>query len=127
MYSINVEVVNLLAKLKENREKHIDEYNNTMKLYRNVAIIKLQDALTAAKSDGEFNPNVDLKKPVSYEKEYNKAIAMLEATSDATVSITDDEFDNYYLDNWSWKHSFSSSSSSYSSMASSSSNSSKSI
>jgi hypothetical protein len=119
MYSINVEVVNLLAKLKENKGKHIDEYNNTMKLYRNVAIIKLQEALTAAKSDGEFNPNVDLTKPVSYEKEYNKAIAMLEATSDKTVVITDDEFGKYYLDEWAWKRSFSSSSSSYSSMSSS--------
>lgn len=44
--------------------------------------------------------------PRSYLADYDRAIAMLQWSEDEHIEFTQQEFDQYILDNWSWKQDF---------------------
>ena len=55
-----------------------------------------------------------LPKPRTYAKEYETAIAMLEWTVDDVIELDSSQFQNFVLDDWSWKKQFSDSNTLYS-------------
>lgn len=44
--------------------------------------------------------------PVSYEENYDRVIAMLEWSTDETIDLDQNEFEQYVRDNWLWKQAF---------------------
>jgi hypothetical protein len=106
MKDINIEIDGLLNVLKENREKHVKEYEEAVIGFKQALIKELKKKLTKAKKLEEVILNFETIKPHSYKNSYDLMISKLEATSDTVVSLTDSEFQQYYLDQWSWKNSF---------------------
>ena len=50
--------------------------------------------------------DIHLPKPVSYEKEYDKAIMMIEYEIREEIEISNQDFSKYFQDEWSWKENF---------------------
>jgi len=125
MKDVHIEREILLNILKENCEKHIAQYNEAIKNYRTTYIKILKKNIKLAEKNLEFVDveNINLPRPRSFEKEYVKAIKMIELSTDNSINLTSHEFTQLVLDDWSWKDDFISSSSSYSSSSSSSSSS----
>jgi len=96
----------LLIKLKENREKHRGIFELALKGYRKEAIKHLDNALNDAKNGRKINLYIQLQKPVDQTKDYDKAIAMLEMSTENEITISEHDFANYVLDDWSWTDSF---------------------
>lgn len=117
MDSIKVNKIDLLVKLKANRENHRTIFLEAQKGYREMAIAELDKTLQDARDGKRFNRSLSLTAPVDMTKEYDTAIEMLEMSVDKHVTLTSRQFSNYIKDDWAWKQSFLLSNSRYSKSA----------
>lgn len=108
----------LLGIVKENKEKHVEAYNESVEDFK-VAVIKVAKSNVKLANTG----NIEKMKfisfptpPVSYETEYTRAIRMLELSIDEVIEVDEDIFNQLVLDEWSWKRSFQLSASLYKSI-----------
>jgi hypothetical protein len=60
-----------------------------------------------------FSSHLNLVHPTSHGSDYERAIRMMKASIYDEVKLTEHEFDQYVLNNWSWKAQFVASNSSY--------------
>ncbi len=99
----------LLTIVRENKVKHIADYQEAVEDYK-AAVLKIaKDNLQLAES-GDLEKISKIKStphaPVSYEDNYNRAIRMLELSVDVEIELEQDVFNQLVLDEWSWKNSF---------------------
>lgn len=109
MNKIRVSKARLLTKLKENRDIHIKEYEEVYDEYQVDVIAKMKKLLSAAKKVNrlkEIDTRVGLNPPRSNETDYNMAIKMLEFSIDDELEITQNEFEQYVLNEWDWTRQF---------------------
>lgn len=110
MRSVNLNKPELLDIVKSNKEKHIQQYNESVNDYKLAAIKIMTDNLELVNS-GDLDKIASAKslpsKPISYENSYARAIRMLELSVDETITLEEDVFNQLVLDEWSWKGSFS--------------------
>lgn len=106
-------VKTLIEKLKANRKKHLADYEAAKVEYRKELIALLEKKLKAAKRSRKVNHHIKLAIPVQYSKEYDKAISMLELTSDEQVELDPILYSQLVLDDWEWKDDFLSNTASY--------------
>ena len=99
----------LLAIVRENKEKHIREYNEAVEDYKKAAVKLAQENLELANT-GDLDKISRIKslpsKPSSYEDSYTRAIRMLELSVEAIIEIEEQIFNQLVLDEWQWKHNF---------------------
>jgi len=119
MRSVKIEKKKLLNIVRENREKHIKEFEESVVDYK-------AGAIKLAKEHAELAASGDLAKiakikampgaPLSHEKEYDRAIRMLELSVEKEIEVEEDIFNQLVLDEWAWKNQFIASASLYKSM-----------
>ena len=119
MRSVNINRDELLKLVRENKEKHVREYQDSVADYK-VAVLKLcTENLKLAKT-GDLAKIGSIKAapnmPTSYEESYTRAIRMLELSVDQTIELQEDVFNQLVLDEWSWKRQFVAASAMYKSM-----------
>jgi len=106
MEKIKVLVADLLKTVKANREKHITEYNEAIAGYRTTCIAKMKENLAAAEAGDEIKTGLNVARPESHEKDYDRAISMLTWTQDTIVELGAHDFDRYVNDDWAWQQAF---------------------
>ena len=104
--SVNVNRQNLLAVMKENRTKHIKDYNDAVEGFQDAMIDLLKLTLSKAKRGELKYLSVSLAAPQSHEQEYTDAIEMLEVSVDEVINLDTDMFKAYYKDQWAWSRGF---------------------
>ena len=116
MNAINMNRVQLLGLVQENKTKHVAEFLEAVEDYKKLVLEITQGNAKLAKT-GDL---VQFKKmkgipaaPVSYEKDYARAIRMLELSVDEQIEVEEDVFNQLVLDEWYWKTSFSASNTMY--------------
>lgn len=120
--------------LKDNREKHIEEYQESLAGYKEKFQEKLDSVMTQVKELAEKNyseikerldslqeedipnrPNrevlipslvVDLEVPRNHVEAYDEAIALLDWDNRETIELTREQFRRYILDKWDWSVGF---------------------
>lgn len=119
MNSIKMNRLELLAIVKANKEKHVAEFIEATADYKLVVLQITQANVKLAKT-GDLEQFKNIKHlpaaPTSYEKEYGRAIRMLELSVEEVIDIEEDVFNQLVLDEWSWKHSFTASNTMYKSV-----------
>ena len=119
MHSVKVNRLELLGIVRQNREKHITEYNESVVDYK-AAAIKVAAEHVALANTGELSKIAKIKAmpsaPTSYEKEYDRAIRMLELSVEEVIEVEQDVFNQLVLDEWAWKNAFTARASLYKSM-----------
>lgn len=114
MKSVKMKVSDLVTKLKSNRIKHEKEYREAVADFRTLCKKKLTWAVSKVK---EPDAKIDISKQISslsisesapccYLRSYDRAITMLEMSSDTIIEVTEEDFRNYVMDEWNWKDSF---------------------
>lgn len=102
-----VGVGDLITKLRANRSKHEEQHVIAMKAWRKKvsevadASVKMADEGSLKKLPKDWNKVMDI--PITYLKEYDNAILMLEASTDQELELTQEQFNCLYLDQWGWK------------------------
>ena len=113
MQNVKVRKSDLMTVVESNRLKHIAEFDSAKKIFIEDAIAKLQDMLTTAQKNGRIIQNLGLTEPISYVQEYDTAIKMLQMSTEDVIELTQQEFQQYVEDQWSWKRNFVASTSIY--------------
>lgn len=93
----------LVAKLKENRSKHKEEFIAALQGWKTIVLVTLKKNLTLAEKDEEWHLSVSEEKPQDHTKDYDHVISLLEASVDDIVVISAQEFRQYHDDEWRWK------------------------
>lgn len=104
--NVNVSRVDLLAKLRVGRAQHASDYDVAKREYQEAAVKFLGDALKRAKKGDLRDITFNLSRPSSYLPEYDRIIAMMQASVDEVVTLSSGEFNQYWLGEWAWKGSF---------------------
>ena len=118
MDSVKVDRVKLLETIRENREKHRTVFLEAIEGYKEAVIEALEKRLTDAKKNKRVSHIIQLVQPMDQTKEYDKIIRMLEMSIEQNIELSDREFAQYVMDDWTWKHQFLVSNSGYSKSAS---------
>lgn len=98
----------LLEAVKTNREKHSQEYLEAVAGYR-IAVKAKAKMLIESIDDGgpvDMIPLTKLSPPVSYLKDYDRVIRMYTMSVATEITISEDQFSKYVLDEWEWSHTF---------------------
>ena len=119
MRSVKVEKNKLLDIVRNNQIKHVKEFDESVKDYKKAAIKVAKEHVELAKT-GNLDQISKIKampqRPTSYEKDYDRAIRMLELSVEDTIELEEDVFNQLVLDEWSWKNSFTATSALYKSI-----------
>jgi len=113
--TINTE--ELLAKVKENREKHIKDYDEACEEYRQAIVFEASEivediksqmaAMTEAKKPTRLNVQTStLPVPKSYSKAYDRVISILTMEVHEEVCLTSEEHALFVMDEWDWQEEF---------------------
>lgn len=119
-----VSTKDLLAKLKENRDLHRQEWEEAHGKWRELQIEKMKEylqtfqrAIELADKGGKIAwPNkfdFILDEPQNHDKEYSRVISRLEMSVEDEVHISHNDFNKFVLDDWSWKDDFATVNSAY--------------
>lgn len=104
--SVNVSRIDLIAALKEGREKHAAEYEQAKVDCQEAAVKFLTEALQRA-SVGDLGDIVfRLQKPERHVDDYDEVIAMMSHSVDETISLDSQSFRAYFMGEWDWKRGF---------------------
>ena len=109
MRSVKIEKTSLMQIVRNNRDKHVKEYKEAIEDYKSGVLKVATDNLERAKTGNlETFKKIENRppEPVSYEKEYSRAIRQLELSVDDVIEIEDDVFNQLVLDEWQWKGQF---------------------
>lgn len=100
---VTVKRLDLLTRIKKNRDAHRDLFLKAQKGYRKAVIKELDQMLQEAKGGKPIRRGIQLPEPQDHTADYDRVITMLEMSTDPTIQIGEQEFDQYVMDNWSWK------------------------
>lgn len=105
---VTVKKEQLLATLKGNLENHRKAFLEAQSGYREEVINQLDQQLKLARDHKQFNllAFVSLTAPQDHTKDYQRVIRMLEMSVADEISITEQQFSQFVLDDWGWKRDF---------------------
>lgn len=94
---IKIKKKELITKLRENKEKHIKDYNEAVVAYKKKAqeeLVKSQKRL----NEGALDIKIVLVTPVNKSEEYDKIIEMFNWEVEELISLSQGEFNEYIHD-----------------------------
>jgi hypothetical protein len=104
---VTVDKKNLLEKMKTNLAKHREQFLEAQEGYREEVIKQLDSMLQDARDKKKrIRVLVELEAPEDHSSEYDTNIAMLEWSINDTITITQQQFNQFVLDKWGWSDRF---------------------
>ena len=100
--TVHVRTETLISHLKDNKVKHVAEYNAAVEGFKDEMVRVLQEELKKAKQGELKMLSLTLYAPTSHETEYQEAIDMLEFSVDETIQLDTQSFKAYFKDEWDW-------------------------
>lgn len=98
---ITLKKVDLIARIKENKEKHIADYEEAIAAYRVEARKQLAEQKKALEK-GSLNIRINLITPIDKRDEYDKILEIFQWEIKEEVELTLGEFNEYVLDENDW-------------------------
>ena len=107
----------LIDRINENKVKHVDTYKAALETYKVRCIEVVEKMLLDVKAFKDVDKLAlqRLPTPETHEDDYDVALQMLELEEREIVTLTQEEFKQYYLDEWHWQRSFYANTASYTS------------
>lgn len=116
MKEVKVKRQELLEIVKNNMKLHAQEYKESCDGYREQALARIEEAVDRLKRQvmalregeavGLAAIHFSLPAPISHLREYEQAMKMLEMSVDEDISISEEDFGRYVMDEWDWKDSW---------------------
>lgn len=107
----------LLTVLREARAGHRATFDQAIEDYKIAVIAELESRLEDAKKGKRLNQQFLLVQPQDHTKDYDRIIKQLEMDVDDEVDLSQQEFANYVMDQWSWSEQFTQTSMVYNTVA----------
>jgi len=121
MNNVRTKKGQVLETVKKNRDEHVMIFQESLKAWKSDVARTLNTELEKCQS-GKNNDwsailQLENRMPISYEKEYNRAIAMLELEVRDEIELDAQTFAQLIQDDWHWQRNFLASASNYSGKA----------
>ena len=110
---MNFPVGKLKEVIQKNRDNHWSTFEKAQTKYREMAIAELERGIADAKAGRRIMRSLNLVEPFDQTKDYDRVLSMLSMTSDTNIELTEQQYSQYILDQWSWKAQFDTANSSY--------------
>lgn len=110
---IEVKRVSLIVDIKKNCKKHGEVFEKALGKYREKGIEVFEKQIDRLKKGKMVDTYVHLIRPENHTKDYNKIIGMLEMDVRTNITLTEEEYQNYVLDEWPWTEQWKTSTMSY--------------
>lgn len=105
MKTVKVRQQELLKALRENKDKHVAEFNDTMAGWRTATARQLRENASGVADGTVTFPVIGIESaPESHETDYDQVIRMVEMSADTIIELDNREFAQYVMDEWHWKH-----------------------
>lgn len=98
---IKLKKADLIERIKENKEKHIIGYEKAVTFYKKEAAEQLEK-LMKLNTEGDLSLSLNLTTPVNNAENYDKISAMFEWEIESEIELTQEEFNEYVLDDTSY-------------------------
>ena len=95
--TIKVVKAKLIEQIIENKEAHIIAYAKAVEAYKKEALKQLSE-LTERVENGALDIKLKLTTPVDNRENYDKIVGMFEWDIDSEVELTQQEYNEYILD-----------------------------
>ena len=95
--TIKVKKADLIAKIKENKENHVKEFEKATYAYREEALRQLRTQLERVEG-GALDAKLDLITPVNNAENYDNILEMFTWEVEEIVELGQDEFQEYVQD-----------------------------
>lgn len=108
MRNVHIEKAKLKDIVAQNREKHLAEYKAGKAAFKVLVLEKLDDLRARVQTNDDFSATelVRLQAPASHEKDYDRVLRMLDLEEDAVITLDDEAFRNFVMDEWAWTEHF---------------------
>lgn len=104
---VTVDKNKLLSMMRTNLTKHREQFLEAQEGYREEVIKRLDSMLQDARDKKKhIRVVVELEAPEDHSSEYETNIAMLEWSINETLTITQQQFNQFVLDKWGWSDRF---------------------
>jgi hypothetical protein len=113
MQSVKIKRKDLLEVVKKNRGAHRDIFLRAQEGFKKAAIAAIESMLSDAREGKEVRRYIGLEPPTDQTKDYDRLVTMLEMSVDDEITLGQQEFACYVMDDWSWKAQFTQSTSRY--------------
>lgn len=113
MKEVTVLRPDLLETIRTNRNRHRETYEEAVKIYRQRLMEWLEERIKQLQRNEKVRMRVNLPEPVDYTDQYDRAIRMLEMSTEEEIKISSTDFDRFVMDNWEWREHFAANTSFY--------------
>jgi hypothetical protein len=103
--NISIERTKLIGILKENKETHVATFNKAMEGYKE-ELVKVAEINLERAKEGKDPKGLRHRKPTNYAAQYDRALGMLELSTDETVKVSAYDYARFVEDDWDWKDEF---------------------
>jgi hypothetical protein len=93
----------LMSIVKDNRDKHRKVFLEAIEGYRKEAINLLEKMIEKLKKGKTVNQYINLPVPEDHTPEYDRVIKMIELDTRGEITLGEEEFAQYVMDDWRWK------------------------
>jgi hypothetical protein len=109
---VEIKKEDLIAKIKEHKKNHIEEFEEAAEIYKKEAA-KALNKMKKDISNGNFDVHFQLRAPENRVDEYDKILTQLEWEQRNVLTLSQYEFNQYVLDEYNWRQQASMSNSFY--------------
>lgn len=105
-FQITVDKNKLLSVLQENCATHRNKFEEALEGYRRTVIRGLTKAIQEAKNGKRIRTHFQFTEPFDQTADYNRVIGMLKMSVDDSVTLDEQQYNEYVLDIWAWTNRF---------------------
>jgi hypothetical protein len=113
MREVTLRKEDFVKRVTENRENHRTIFDEAIAGYRNECIRELERRIDDLKAGKSIDRAIRLPVPEDHTSDYDQVLLMAELEVGDTITLANNEFAQYVMDNWGWKAEFVASSSNY--------------
>ena len=114
MREVTVDKAQLIGKVQNNRDDHRKIFEEAVEGYKKEGVRLLEEHIERIKKGKLERVYVSLPEPEDHTSDYDRVLKMLEMHTGHEVTIDEDSFASYVMDDWSWKRQFLQTNSAYS-------------
>ena len=113
MRTVMVRKEELIEVLQKNRGRHGEVFEKSYKKFMRAVESELEGRLERIRRGKAVNLHIRLPEPKDMTDSYDRALQMLEMETRDEIELSEQEFQQFVQDDWTWKREFVSTAASY--------------
>lgn len=106
MRNVEVDKEEFLARVGENRDQHRAVFEEALDGFHDQLMAELERRIHEVRRGRVIDQYIGLPVPEDHTDDYDRIITMAEMSIENTITLSEDEFAMYVMDQWRWKQSF---------------------